>query len=226
MGEDLADGMDIGAFLAHHVLFSHLDPRGLADVAGRALERRLARGEVLALEGEPCEAVYLVVEGRVRALKMSPQGREQVVNELRAGQILYVVPALDGGPLPTTSQAATRATLLAWRVGDWLELLDRYPSLERRLLVDFAGRLRRLADLVGELALYSVPERLARLLLELSEEPPQRRLTQQEMATRLGTVREVVARTLAGFQARGWLMVDRGRIEIHDVEALRDLASR
>jgi len=218
--------MEIGALLARHALFGHLDPRALADVAGRAQARRLARGEILALEGEPCDAVYLVVEGRVRALKLSPQGREQVVSDLGAGQMLYVVPALDGGPLPTTAQAATRATLLAWLVDDWLALLDRYPSLARRLLVDFAGRLRRMADLVGELALYSVPERLARLLLEVAEAPPERRLTQQEMATRLGTVREVVARTLAGFQARGWLVVDRGRIEIHDPEALRELASR
>ena len=164
--------MEIGALLARHALFGHLDPRALADVAGRAQARRLARGEILALEGEPCDAVYLVVEGRVRALKLSPQGREQVVSDLGAGQMLYVVPALDGGPLPTTAQAATRATLLAWPVDDWLALLDRYPALARRLLVDFAGRLRRMADLVGELALYSVPERLARLLLEVAEAPP------------------------------------------------------
>ncbi len=106
------------------------------------------------------------------------------------------------------------------------EPVGRAPALERGLLQTFAGRLRRLSDLVGELSLYTVPERLARLLLEVAGAPPERRLTQQEMAVRLGTVREVVARTLADFQSKGWLTLDQGRIAIRDADALRDLAFR
>ncbi len=217
---------DVHAFLAAHGLFGALEGAALEEVARGATVRNLSRGEVLAVEGDPCEAVYLVMEGRMRALKLSPHGREQVVNELRAGDAFYVVPALDGGLLPVTAQAATRVVLLAWPAPTFIAYLDAYPSLARRLLLTFARRLRRLSDLTGELSLYTVPERLARLLIEIAEADPDVRLTQQEMATRLGTVREVVARTLADFASRGWLGVEQGRIEIRDVVALRDLASR
>ncbi len=217
---------DVHGFLAHHYLFTHLEAQALDDVAAGASLRRLARGEILGIEGDPCEAVYLVMDGRVRALKLSPQGREQVVNEMHAGDEFYAVPALDGGRLPVTTQAATRAVLVFWPAEVFRNLLAAHPALERGLLQTFAGRLRRLSDLVGELSLYTVPERLARLLLEVAGAPPERRLTQQEMAVRLGTVREVVARTLADFQSKGWLTLDQGRIAIRDADALRDLAFR
>lgn len=213
-------------FLAHHPHFAVLDDVEVRDVAGRAATRHLARGEILALEGDPCEHVYLVMDGRIRAIKVSPQGREQVVRELRPPEAFYVVPALDDGRLPTTTQAATRAAVLALPKGAFLEVLERYPRVERELLVSFARRLRQLTTLTGELALYTVPERLARLLLQNAASPTRPRMTQQEMAAALGTVREVVARALYDFQDRGWLSVNRGRIEILDVEALRDLASR
>lgn len=217
---------DATQLLRAHPGFAELAPGDLARVAATTSEVRLARGEILALEGEPCVSIYFVWEGRVRALKTSPQGREQVVNELRPPQAFYLVPALDGGTLPTTTQAATRTRLLAMARERFLEVLDAYPAVARALLVDFSRRLRRLSALAGELSLYTVPERLARLLLATAETPNAPRMTQHEMATSLGTVREVVARTLADFQDRGWLRLERGRIEILDVEALRELASR
>jgi len=217
---------DIAAFLAEHWLFGCLDSAARDEAARSATKRHLARGEILAVEGEPCQAIYLVLDGRVRALKTSPAGREQIVHELRSGDAFYLVPSLDGGQLPATTQAATRATVLSWPTPTFLAMLDAHPALARLLLVALSRRLRRLSDLAGELALYSVAERLARLLLEIADAPPEARLTQQEMAGRLGTVREVVARTLADFQARGWLRIDKGRIQILDPVALRSLASR
>jgi len=218
--------MDVTTFLAQHPYFAGLDAHESAGVAGSARQRTLARREVLALEGDPCTAVYFVMEGRIRAIKISRQGREQVISELRPPEAFYVVPALDGGPLPVTTQAATRAALLAFTKDDFIMILQRHPGVERRVLVAFARRLRRLAALAGELSLYTVQERLARLLLENAENPTHQRMTQQDMATALGTVREVVARTLYEFQDRGWLSVNRGRIEILEVEPLRQLATR
>jgi len=214
----------IELYLTEHPYFRDLDRRQITEIARQAMMRALLRGEILALEGEPCTTVYLLLEGRVRALKMSPQGREQVVRELRPPQAIYLAPALDGGPLPATTRAATRATLVAFPRDAMVDILSRYPSVAMQVLRDMATRLRRFTSLIEDLSLRTVPERLAKLLLERAESPDAHRITQQEMAVQLGTVREVVARALAQFEAQGWIHVQRGTIEILDLDALREIA--
>lgn len=202
--------------------FRDLDEAQLEQVALRTAMRPLAAGELLALEGEPCRAVYLVVAGHLQALKMSLEGREQIVGQLLPGELLYVVPALDGGPLPATARAACDSLLLSFSRADFCHVLARYPSVSMHLLVQFARRLRQLSTLVEDLALRTVSQRLARLLVNWAESPNRRRMTQREMAAQLGTVREVVARTLAQFEAEGWIAMHRGTIEVLDLPALRD----
>lgn len=212
-------------YLQPHPYFADLATPALERIARQAVVSDLSRGEIIAVEGEPCRAVYFVMQGRIHATKMSPEGREQVVNELTAGQAFYLVPAMDEGPLPATAQAATRARVLSFPRDRFVQMLDEHPHLCRRVLTDFARRLRRLGNLVEDLSLRSVAQRLARLLLRRAQGPQQgRRLTQREMAAHLGTVREVVARTLSSFEDEGWIDVQRGRIEVLDPEALRDLA--
>jgi len=186
--------------------------------------RALQRGEILALEGDPTRWVYVILEGRVRAIKLSAGGREQVVAELSTGEVLYGVPALDNGPLPATTQAATRARVLALPAEAFREILLSFPNVAMRLLEAWAERLRRMTGLVEDLSLRSVSARLASLLLDRATGSVDHRMTQREMAARLGTVREVVSRTLGEFQDSGWIVVHRGRIEILDTDALRCVA--
>ena len=186
--------------------------------------RHLQRGEVLALEGEPCTHVYWVAEGRLRMLKTSIGGREQTLAELSVGEALNFVPALDGGSLPATALAATRASVFALRKDDLIRLLQRYPALAMAVLHDLARKLRKQTELAADLALRSVGERLARLLANEAATAQGMHTTQREVAARLGTVREVLARELARFESRGWIRLGRGSIEIINLAALRRLA--
>lgn len=208
-------------FVREHPYWAGLDERALGEVEAAARVRELERGQVYALEGDPCEAVCFVLLGRIDAVKLSAEGRRQVVNVLQAGQGFYLVPALDDGALPATTVAATRSLLLYFRRDDFVRLLERHPPLMRAVAGDFAARLRRLGELVADLSLRSVPQRLARLLLERAEGRLPGPMTQRDMAAQLGTAREVVARCLARFQDEGWIRVGRGVIEVLDAEALR-----
>ncbi len=212
--------------LAGHSFFQGLDCRQIEEIVQLASVVTLDRGQILALESEPCSAIYLVVSGRLRAFKMSPQGREQVITPLQPGQAFYLVPALDGGPLPTTTQAITRATILRISREDFLRLMECFPTVALAVAIDLARRLRQMTGLVEDLALRTVPVRLARLLLETARASTGHRLTQREMAARLGTVREVVARTLSHFEEQKWIRLQRGIIEIADVGALETLAQQ
>ena len=216
------------AYVASHPFFRGLEPDQQRRVAEHAVLRPLERDEILGLEGEPCVAVYFVVEGAIRALKLSPHGREQTVNHLGVGEPFYLVPALDGGALPVSTQAAMRAVVLSFDRTDFVQMLERYPGIARHILRAFAQRLRQMGSLVEDLALRTVPQRLAGLLLQQVDTPSPggapRRMTQREMAARLGTVREVIGRTLRQFEEKGWAHVHRGVIEITDPDELRAIA--
>lgn len=217
-------------------LFSGLPERVLRRLAEVAVRREYAPGEVVILEGEPCREVYFVAEGEVRAVRTAPDGREQVLARLGPGGALNVVPPF----LPrqvnhATVQAVTSAVLYAVPVPDFLRLVNECPELTRVLLEDFARRLDRLSRLVEDLSLRTVRERLARFLLEHAEGKKGaeagaatlvRRWTQEEIAAQIGTVREVVARTLRAFADAGLLKIEGHRIILLDREGLEKEAGR
>ncbi len=105
-------------------------------------------------------------------------------------------------------------------------LLARYPALAQGVIENLAARARHLISLVEDLSLRTVSARLAKLLLTQAvggAEAP-RRLTQQEMAAQLGTVREMVGRALRSFEEEGLIRFDRHRIIILDQEGLENKA--
>lgn len=206
-------------------LFSELPERVLRRLAEVAVRRTYEPGEVIILEGEPCRDVYFIAEGWVRVLRTAPDGREQVLVRLGPSSALNTVPPF----LPqkvnhATVQAWTPAVLYILPVPDFLRLVDEYPELARVLLKDFARRLDHLTRLVEDLSLRTVRERLARFLLEHAGEEAAvaRRWTQEEIAAQIGTVREVVARTLRAFADTGLLKIEGHRIILLDRERLEE----
>jgi|GEM_PF-157007 len=199
--------------------------RGVAEIA--VLMRR-GPGAILQLEGEPAQAMFIVVHGRVKILRSTPAGREQVIHVAGPGDHINVVPVVDGGKCPATVQTLTEAEVFALPVKELRECLLREPRLAMMLLANLARNHRKMVNLIEDLALHTVQGRLAKLLLaratsvgEGEEVPP---LTQADMATQLGTVREMVARTLRTFEGLGLIQMERGRIVVLDADGLRQKA--
>lgn len=177
-------------------------------------------GTLILIEGDQADAMYVVVHGRVKIARIGSNGREQVLNVIPPGGHFNTVPIFDGGPCPANVEALEDVELLALPRLALLAVVEQYPPLALALLTEFTGRLRHMVTLVDELALHSVQGRLANLLLtqaaaaERGEDVPP--LTQAEIAARLGTVREMVGRTLKGFETLGLIRLDRGQITILD----------
>lgn len=199
-------------------LFQGLDDAAVAEISRLAQRRSYAPGQLIGLEGESCTVVYFVAQGWVRVYKVSLEGREQVLARLGLGASLYLVPAFDGGPNPASAEALTEAILYAFRRDDFLWLVHRHPQVALTALQDLAAKLRHLTALVEDLSLRTVEGRLAKLLLKLAAETDEapRRMTQQEMAAQLGTVREVVGRILVELERDGLIRKERHRIVIVD----------
>ena len=202
--------------------FSELGEDELAEVASHVQERTLRRGEVILLEGEAPRAVYFIVHGQVRIYRLSPEGREQVLKRLGPGEAFNFVPVLDGAPNPSSAIAWTDVTVYAIERDHFVQMLRKHPALAVAILTDFAAKLRHVTALAEDLSLRTVGARLAKLLLTQAakkEEVP-RRMTQQEMAAQLGTVREVVGRALAELEREGLIRLERHRIIIVDRSGL------
>jgi CRP/FNR family transcriptional regulator len=211
--------------------FASLPDALLSELAAVAVERRYGRGQLIFLEGEPCAGLHVVAEGRVRIYKVSPQGREHVLEQLEPGGTFNDVAVLDGGPNPASAMAATDVLLCIISRADIRRLAHAHPELAWALIESIARRARRLVAMVEDLALRSVKARLAKLLLAEAERTAEQTqiqrdqmVTQAEMAARLGTVREMIGRALRELADEELIAFDRHRIIILDRARLADVA--
>jgi CRP/FNR family cyclic AMP-dependent transcriptional regulator len=214
--------------LRHISLLAGLSDDALARVARRAIRRTYSLGETVIFEGDPCQAAYFIAQGQVRVYRLSPGGREQVLARLGPGQTFNTVPPFQPhGVNHATVQALTPVTLYAITCEDFRRLVGECAELALAILQDFAHRLDHLTDLVEDLSLRTVRGRLARFLLERADAGQvTRRWTQEEIAAHLGTVRDMVGRTLRAFADAGLVRMERQRIILLDREGLEAEAQR
>lgn len=185
-------------------------------------------GEIIFSEGDPCAGFYVVESGEIRIFKTSPSGREQVLTVDRAGSSVAEVPVFDGGPYPASGIAAVDSTLLFVSKRDFRALVLEHPEVGLKVLKIVGGRLRRLVGLIEELSFTTVRGRLVMLIARLArtEGEHTHRGTEltlpanQEIASQIGTVRELVSRNLARLQAEGLVRLDGKRLVVPDVAAL------
>jgi len=219
--------------LGKTALFGELEEDELRVLADRASEKRLARGEILFMAGEEARGLYVIVEGAVRAFRESLDGREQVIHVERAGATFAEVPMFDDGVYPSTVAAEEDSIILFIDKRDVRKLCLMHPKIALAALKLLATRLRRCAELVEALSLHEVDHRLARLLLDEVRARGRREgasivlelaLTNQQIAARIGTVREVVSRALSRLQQNELIVVSGRVVTILDEEALKAFA--
>ena len=215
--------MDVAArILSRFSLFSGLDDQARREIALDVHERTYDPGQVIILAGERCEAVYLVVRGTARSHRLSLEGREYVLYYLGSGQVFNLVPAFDGGPNVATVEALTAAVIYSIPCDRFRQFALRHQEITSAALELLADRVRYLSDRIEDLALHTVRTRLARFLLsraDVASSP--RHWTQEEIAAHIGTVRDVVGRTLRAFAREGLIRRERGRLVVTDMDGLR-----
>jgi CRP/FNR family cyclic AMP-dependent transcriptional regulator len=212
------------AFLSAVPYFRGLPVEDLARIGERCHQRYLAAGQIILLEGEPAEALYVVRSGSVRVFKTSADGhKEQVLIMLGPGQTVNDVPVFDGGPSPASAQAATAGTsICALPATHVTHLLATNPRVAANVIRVLAGRLRHLTTLVEDLSFHDTAQRVAGLLLEESARSGGTvTLSQQEMAMRIGTAREMVSRALRALEQRGAITRRQHHIVEVEMRALR-----
>lgn len=202
-----------------------LDAAGLDVLADAVQERHYPAGAHLFGEGDDVgtAALHTVASGSIRIYKLSADGREQTLRLFNPGDTFADVPAFDGGGYPAHAGAMADSVVLLLPRLRLLQLMQLHPNIALGALQVMAGRLRHMTGLVEDLSLRRVSSRVARLLVR---QPVAATLSQGQIATMVGSAREMVNRSLRSLADAGVIQLHGGDIVILDHERLSDLAEQ
>ena len=210
-------------------LFTGLSDAEMAALAVHVTRQRFDRGELLFNEGDRCQGLYLVANGKIRIFKLSPSGREQILAVEGPGSSFAELPVFDGGMYPASASALEDAEVLFISRKDFHGLCLQHPEVGLKVIAVVGARLRRLVGIIEELSFTTVRQRLIAVLLRLARTDGKRSKegvviempgSHQDLAAELGTVRELISRNLGRLEAEGYLDVEGRKIIVKDLTGL------
>jgi CRP-like cAMP-binding protein len=224
------DAQQAATLLARAPLFADLEHAELLGLGALARRRAYRKGEYIFHQGDAGDALYVLMDGRVKVVFTSEDGDEMILATLQPPDVFGELALIDGGPRsasiqtlePTTALTLTRATLL--------DLLSRQPRVSEVLLRSLGMLVRRMIAQAGDLVFLDLHGRVAKLLLRLIEDPAAQRsermsldlgMTQSDLAAMVGGSRQSVNQILHLFERRGYLRLEGHTLIVKDVEALR-----
>jgi len=223
---------DLTLVLEKTALFQGLSQPELKQLALRTVRKHFDAGVQLFIEGDPCPGLHIITSGRVRIFKTSASGREQVLAINTPGETVAELPVFDGGPFPASAMAleATEIAFISRR--DFNAYCIEHPEVALKVLAMVGARLRRLVGIIEELSFTTIRQRLIAVLVKLARTEgaqTDRGLefqlpgTHQELASQLGTVRELISRNLMRLAAEGMIEVEARRILVLNMAGLQNL---
>ena len=214
--------------LRQNIYFSRLKDEALVQLAQKTSLRHYEPGEIICWQGEPCSGLFIIERGSVKLFKVSVKGRELIIKVFEEGATFNEVPVFDQGPNVVNVAALEPCDIWIVDPDEIRRTLKNNPEMTEAVITNLSRNLRMLVELVEELSFFQVTNRMARLLSQLPTDSLQgqaiQRITQDQLAARLGTVREVASRSLRELERSGAIRVQRRQIEILDQNILLDWA--
>jgi CRP/FNR family transcriptional regulator, cyclic AMP receptor protein len=199
--------------------FAGFDENALHKLAPGGAVRSYARNVVVMSEGDATDSLYVILAGRVKAFVSDPGGKEVIVNTIGAGDYFGEL-VLDGGARSASIMTLEPSRFFIIPQRDVEAMLETNPEFARNLMLKLIGRVRSLTARVLDLSLKDVYGRLVKFLEESAIEQGGRRvvaerLTQSDIAARIGGSREMVSRILRDLSAGGYVTVESRQIVLH-----------
>ena len=190
---------------------------------------RRDRGSIVFMEGDPAEGFFILLSGRVRIYKTSPDGREYTLHQITPGQVFAEAAIFDGRGYPANCAALEGSTMAFVPRREFTALLARHPQIALKIISALSAWLREFTRKLEELSLKEVPARLAAYLVDLSRKAGSLRVTldssKTELAARLGTISATLSRSLKKLSSAGVIAVDGSLVDILDLDRLSEIAA-
>ncbi len=206
--------------------FSGIDTARLKSMQHLFREVRYDKGSIFLSEGHWTDSLYFIVSGLVKVYKTSQSGKEQVLHIAPPGDSLNDVSLYDGGPNAAGMVALTPVVLYTIKKEDIIRVLQENPRLMMNVIGALAARIRRDSNLLEDLSSSQVLVRLAKLFLGRyggEEITTGLNLTQKDIASLVGSSREMVNRSLKVIEEMGGIRLSRRRIIILDKNVLQKI---
>lgn len=221
--------MDKKKLLRGCTLFSRISEESLENLADPSHLVSLSKGEDLFLEGDPADAMFLVVEGRVRIFRISAQGKEMVLHFAEQGETFAEAALFEFDSFPANAQSTQACRLLRIPKNPFLSAFDNDAAFRRAVMKSMAIWLRRFSDIIQSLTFKDVESRLASFLLSQCAQGGKQcndgtrfelGMEKAMLASYLGTIPETLSRALRKMQDNGLISVEKSVIRILDSRAL------
>jgi CRP/FNR family transcriptional regulator, dissimilatory nitrate respiration regulator len=215
-------------------LFSELKEEDLKKIRAIALQKQVVKKGILFSEGEEAKGFYVILSGKVKLFKISPEGKEQILHVVSAPDAFAEAALFLEGKYPAFAEALSDSQLLFFPRREFIQLIERNPQLSINMIVSLSLFLKRFASLIEELSLKEVSARIAKYVIDLSTRGAKEGkdlkeveldLSKTQLALKLGTISETLSRTLAKMKAKRIIDVQKNRILILNRETLEELAS-
>ncbi len=215
-------------------LFAGLKDEDLKKVRAISVVKQAVKKEVLFSEGEEARGFYVILRGRVKLYKISPDGKEQILHVVSAPDSFAEAALFQEGTYPAFAETIEDSQILFIPKREFIHMIEKNPQLSLNMIASLSHYLRRFASLIEELSLREVSSRVAKYLIDLSmkrmkegKNPNEVELdlTKTQLALKLGTISETLSRTLAKMKAKGVIDVQKNRIAILKREVLEEISS-
>lgn len=220
--------MDIENYLKKNNLFSGLNSFQLARLAGVAVIKKVNKGEIIFLEGEPALGFFIVIEGKIKIYKLSAEGKEYILHIASNNDTIAEVTVFSGKDYPASTEAVENSSLLFFPKTGFLDVVREYPEVGMRILGAVAGRQRKFADIIEDLSLRDVLSRLSKYILNLSKEKGKDTfeldIQKSELALKLGTIPETLSRNLKKLKTKKIISLEDKTVTILNKDALQKLS--
>ncbi len=217
-------------FLKNAAIFEELEDRDFARISACGVEKNYKKGDVILMEEESGSALFVIIKGEVKVVRVGDDGREVILSILGPSDIFGEMALLDGETRSASVVALEQAELFMIHRKDFLGLLHEYPSIAISLLRHLTQRLRRADSLIKSLSLKDAYHRVGYVVLQFADERGKIKQgkvevdnlpVQQEIANMAGTTRETVSRTFSKMEKLKLINVNGNSIMIQDYEGFR-----
>jgi CRP/FNR family transcriptional regulator len=226
--------MNVEPSLKKCPLFSGLEDGEIAELGGISISKRYPKGALIFSEDEEAKGFYLVISGKVKIYKLSPEGKEQILHIISPGQTFAEAALFAGSTYPAFAESLTETRVLYFSKESFHQLIRKNPQISLNMIASLSDWLRKFVSLVEELSLKDVSARLSKYLMDLSAQSGRSSergvefeldINKSQLASQLGTISETLSRALKKLRDRRIIKVEGKKITILQKEALEDISS-
>lgn len=219
--------------IAGFPVFEGFSPEDLAQVLAEARSVRFTKGAMIFDQGAQADSFFLLLHGRVRAYRLTPDGQQIVVRFVGPGELFGIAMAIGSSIYPANAAAVVDSVAIAWPVSAWKKLVAQFPALALNTMHTIGARLQEATTRMTEMATEEVTRRVAHTLLRLAQQAGRKTaggvlidfpITRQDIAEMSSTTLHTVSRILSAWEQEGLVESGRQRVLIRDPHRIHLIA--